>query len=517
MQIAVVPYPKTVIPGDGEFVINRQTRISAAEGTEKIAAFIAERLRAATGHAMPIITAGQSPAGTNVIVLTRTGSPNPSDASYTLDVASDQVHMEAVSERGLFYAAQTLRQLLPPQIETGQVVSGDLHVPMVHIKDAPRFEWRGLMLDVSRHFFPVSFVKKLIDAMALYKLNVLHLHLTDDQGWRIEIKRYPRLTEIGSVRAATPIPPRGSNQIDGVPYRGFYTQDDIREIVAYAQSRFITVVPEIEMPGHAVAALTSYPDLGCVGKDYQVRIAWGIEADVLCAGKDSTFEFVENVLSEVIDLFPSEYIHVGGDECPKTRWEKCPHCQARIQQEGLKNEHELQSYFVRRVEKILEAKGRRLIGWDEILEGGLAPNATVMSWRGAEGGIEAASAGHHVVMSPNTHCYFDYYQAADGEGEPPGIGGYIPLSRVFEFNPSEGVPDDKAGFVLGGQGNLWTEYMGSESHVEYMAFPRALALAEALWSPNPRASYMGFLNRLESHLPRLEALGIHYRAPRPKE
>ncbi len=510
MQFALIPFPKLVIPGSGEFVINSETRILSAEGTERIAALIADMLRAVTGAALAVTPFDQQAStNNNALVLTSAGSSH----GYTLDITPERMMLTASTERDLFYGMQTLRQLLPPTT----AALGDLRVPAVHIEDAPRFEWRGLMLDVSRHFFPVSFVKKLIDVMALYKLSVLHWHLTDDQGWRIEIKRYPRLTEVGSVRAGTSLPPRGSNQIDNVPYGGFYTQEEIRDVVAYAQSRFITVVPEIEMPGHAVAALTSYPELGCVGKDYAVRIAWGIEPDVLCAGKDTTFEFVEQVLSEVVDLFPSEYIHIGGDECPKIRWESCPHCQARIRQEGLKNEHELQSYFVRRVEKILEAKGRRLIGWDEILEGGLAPNASVMSWRGAEGGIEAASAGHHVVMTPNTHCYFDYYQALDGVGEPPGIGGYIPLSHVFEFDPIAGVPEDKAHFVMGGQGNVWTEYMGSESHVEYMIFPRALALAEALWSAAPRTSYQSFLRRLESHLTRLNTMGVHYRTPRPSE
>jgi hexosaminidase len=359
--------------------------------------------------------------------------------------------------------------------------------------------------------YPVPFIKKFVDLLALHKYNIFHWHLTDDQGWRIEIKQYPKLTEIGSQRAATPIP-ADRRQLDGKPYGGYYTQEEIKAVVTYAQERFITVVPEIEMPGHAVAALASYPELGCRGAGYEVRTTWGIAKDVFCAGNDAVFTFLENVLTEVLALFPSEYIHVGGDECPKDRWQECPKCQARIQAEGLADEHELQSYFIQRIERWLNAQGRRLIGWDEILEGGLAPNATVMSWRGSQGGIEAANAGHDVVMSPTTHCYFDYYQSQDQANEPPAIGGFLPLEKVYSFNPlPEEIAPDQAHHILGGQGNVWTEYLPRQEQVEYMTYPRATALAEVVWSEPARRDYDDFLARLEPHLRRLASLKVNYR------
>ncbi len=358
---------------------------------------------------------------------------------------------------------------------------------------------------------PVAFIKKFIDLMALHKYNVFHWHLTEDQGWRIEIKQYPKLTTVGARRAATPIP-ADRTQSDGKPYDGYYTQEEIKAVVAYAQERFITVVPEIEMPGHAVAALTSYPELGCRGEGYEVRTTWGIAKDVFCAGNEAVFTFLENVLSEVLELFPSEYIHIGGDECPKDRWQECPKCQARLQAEGLADEHELQSYFIRRIEGWLDAQGRRLIGWDEILEGGLAPNATVMSWRGSQGGIDAANAGHDVVMSPTTHCYFDYYQAEDQASEPSAIGGFLPLERVYSLNPIPAdIAPDKAHHVLGAQGNLWTEYIPTEAQADYMTYPRATALAEVAWSEPAGRDYADFLARLATHLGRLDRLGVKYR------
>ncbi|MBK8021100.1 MAG: beta-N-acetylhexosaminidase [Chloroflexi bacterium] len=518
MTLNIIPQPNVVTPGAGAFVVRAETRIHAAQSATAVAAYLDEWLRAATGHTLPIV---HTPAEKQGIALELVAGSDLGSEGYTLSVNGDQVRITAETAQGLFYGVQTLRQLLPPDAETPSAHPVDRTIPAVDIEDRPRFAWRGLMLDVCRHFFPVSFVKKLLDTMALYKLNVLHWHLTDDQGWRIEIKSLPRLTEVGSRRSASTKPDKRSGSgedltdvLDGIPYGGFYTQEEIREVVAYAQSRFITVVPEIEMPGHSVAALTSYPELGCVGQGYEVRTTWGIADEVLCAGKESTYEYVEKVLSEVVDLFPSEIIHIGGDECPKARWRECPHCQAAIEREGLNDEHELQSYFVRRVEKILEAKGRRLIGWDEILEGGLAPKATVMSWRGAKGGIEAATAGHPVVMSPNTSCYLDYYQAEDQDSEPLAIFGFVPLRRAYAFDATEGVPADKAGFVLGGQGNLWTEYISTGSHAEYMLFPRALALADALWAAHPRQDYTEFFERLQSHLPRLDQLGVNYRQPK---
>ena len=382
------------------------------------------------------------------------------------------------------------------------------------IEDRPRFGWRGGMLDCSRHFFPKDFVKRWIDILAMHKLNVFHWHLTDDQGWRIEIKKYPRLTEVGAWRvdredqhwnARDPQKPG-----EAATYGGFYTQEDIREIVAYAASRYITVVPEIEMPGHAKAALTAYPELSCTGGPFTVPPGgyWPI-TDVFCPGNDGTFTFLENVLAEVVALFPGPFVHIGGDEVDKAEWTRCPKCLARMKAEKLGDEKELQSYFIRRIEKVLNAKGKRLIGWDEILEGGLAPQATVMSWRGTEGGVAAAKAGHDVVMSPTSHCYIDYYQGSPAY-EPPGIGGYLPLSKVYEFEP---VPDvlteAEAKHVLGGQVNLWTEYVSDGRHAEYMALPRLAALAEAVWSPKTRRDWEDFAGRIRALLARYDAAGLN--------
>jgi hexosaminidase len=344
-------------------------------------------------------------------------------------------------------------------------------------------------------------------------MNVFHLHLTEDQGWRIEIKKYPRLTEVGSKRKATPIL-SNRKKLDGKPYGGYYTQDELREIVTYAKERYITVVPEIEMPGHSIGALAAYPELGCTGGPYEVRQFWGVETDVYCAGEEKVYEFLENVLLEVFDIFPSEFIHIGGDECPKARWEECPKCQAMIEKEGLKNEHELQSYFITRMEKCINKHNRRIIGWDEILEGGLAPNAAVMSWRGIKGGFVAANMGHDVVMSPTSHCYLDYYQSKDRESEPPAIGGFLPLEKVYSFNP---VPDsldaEKAKHILGAQGNVWTEYIPTPEQAEYMAFPRGSAIAEVVWSPLEKQDYAGFRKRLEPFMKRLDIMNVNYRKP----
>jgi hexosaminidase len=369
------------------------------------------------------------------------------------------------------------------------------------------------MLDVARHFFPISHVKRYIDLLAMHKMNVLHWHLTEDQGWRIEIKKYPKLTEIGSRREASALL-TDRDKLDGKPHGGFYTQEQIREVVEYAASRFITVVPEIEMPGHSMAALASYPELGCTGGPYKVRTFWGIEENVYCAGNDKVFEFLQDVLEEVMALFPGRYIHIGGDECPKAMWSTCKKCQARIKKEQLKDENELQSYFIKRIETFLNDNGRQLIGWDEILEGGLAPGATVMSWRGMEGGLEAASKGHDAIMCPLNYTYFDYYQSEDRENEPPAIGGLITLETAYEFDPAPlELPDDVAGHILGAQGQLWAEFIDSESHVDYMAFPRASALAEVLWTNRESREFNDFMSRLPRLLQRLERWNVNYRNP----
>ena len=386
--------------------------------------------------------------------------------------------------------------------------------PAVRIKDRPRFPWRGLMLDTGRHMFAPAFIKRLIDLMALHKLNVFHWHLTEDQGWRIEIKKYPRLTEIGAWRNISPLP--GEMEApDGQPYGGFYTQAQIREIVAYAASRFITVVPEIEMPGHAMAALASYPELGCTGGPYAVRTSWGIAKDVFCAGNEQTFAFLEDVLGELLALFPGEFIHIGGDESPKERWKACPKCQAAMQAHGLKDEEQLQSYFVQRIERFLNARGRRMIGWDEILEGGLAPNATVMSWRGMDGGLAAVQAGHDVVMTPTSHCYLDYPQTQALDPSLPKWMAHNTLEKVYEFEPVPGgLSPAESAHVLGGQGNLWTEFVPTEQRAEYMLFPRAAALAERWWSEAAARDFQDFSKRLGTGLlPHLESLGVNFRKP----
>ena len=512
MRFAIIPQPKSILPGEGSFTLNSHTRVEhPAEPalSSAIAAWWVQLFGS---------PASQDAPG-NRIRLLLTDELTLADEGYTLSVTSDEVVIRARANAGLFYGIQTLRQLLPPDAEGTASPAAAWQIDAVVIEDEPRFRWRGLMLDVCRHFFPAPVIKRVLDVMALYKFNTLHLHLTEDQGWRIEIKRYPLLTEIGSRRTSSLVPVRqpGAEDFervpDNTPYGGFFTQAELRDLIAYAQVRFINIVPEIDIPGHTVAALTCYPELGCVGHGYEVRTTWGISEDVLCVGRESTYEFVENVLDEVIALFPSPYIHIGGDECPKVRWQSCPHCQALKAREGLADEEALQSYFIRRVEKMLEARGRRLIGWDEILEGGLAPNATVMSWRGTAGGIAAASAGHDVVMSPDTHCYLDHYQSRDRKSEPPAIHGYIPLELAYAFNPTEGIAADKAHRVLGGQGNLWTEYVLTESHLQYMLFPRALALADAVWAALPRQDFADFAVRLKPSLARFDAQGIHYRKP----
>ncbi|MFN0204194.1 MAG: family 20 glycosylhydrolase, partial [Bacteroidia bacterium] len=431
-------------------------------------------------------------------------------AAYKLTVNAEKVEIQG-QEIGLFYGLQTLLQLVQRQEK-------NYFFQNVVIADYPNFTWRGMHLDVCRHFFPVEFIKKYLDWMAFYKLNTFHWHLTEDQGWRIEIKKYPKLTEIGSKRKETIIaknfkPYKG----DGIEHSGFYTQAEIQEIVKYAADRQITVVPEIEMPGHALAALAAYPEYSCTGGPFEVATTWGVFDDVYCP-KENTFQFIEDILSEVCALFPSTYIHIGGDECPKERWKHCKDAQAVMKRENLKNEEELQSYFIRRVEKILEARGKRLIGWDEILEGGLAPNATVMSWRGTKGGKAAILSGHDAVMSPGSHCYFDHYQGNE-KTEPLAIGGFTPLKKVYEFQPDEALKEVQGqknlGRILGAQANVWTEYMASSDHVEYMVFPRLLALSEVLWSQADKRKWWDFQQRLPHHLALLDEGGVNYRLPEP--
>jgi hexosaminidase len=421
--------------------------------------------------------------------------------SYRLDVTSQGASIVAADSAGLFYGRLTLQQL----IDAGSPVRA------IHVEDAPRFRYRGMHLDVARHFMPVDFVKRYIDLMSRYKMNTFHWHLTDDQGWRVQINKYPRLTEVGGCRKET-VFLRGAPSGDGTPHCGFYTQDQVREVVAYARERFVTVIPEIEMPGHAKAVLAAYPEFACTPGPFEVRTTWGVDEDVFCP-KEETFRFIEDVLDEVSRLFPGPYIHIGGDEVPKTRWRASPIAQEVMRRENLADANALQSWFIRRVERMLIARGKRLIGWDEILEGGLAPEATVMSWRGTAGGIAAARENHDVIMSPGSHLYFDSYQG-DPKQEPLAFGGPLLLERVYEFEP---VPDsltpDQTRHILGAQANLWSEYMKAPSHVEYMAYPRALALAEVTWSPKASRSWPSFSARLPYALRSLDRLKVNYRLP----
>ncbi len=431
---------------------------------------------------------------------------------YILSISPSGVTIKASTEQGVFYAFQTLRQIMRmdamPDTKTDH---REWQIPAVEITDYPQFEYRGMHLDVCRHFMPLEFVKKYIDLLAYYKLNRFHWHLTDDQGWRIEIKRYPKLQEIAAWRDETLIGHYRDtpDRYDGIRHGGYYTQDEIREVVAYATLRGVTIIPEIEMPGHSLALLSAYPELACTPGPFKAATTWGVFDDVLCPSEE-TFTFLQNVLDEVMELFPSTYIHIGGDECPKTRWKESAFCQDLMKAKGLKDEHELQSYFIQRIEKYLNSKGRNIIGWNEILEGGLAPNATVMSWQGVSGGIAAAKAGHDVIMTPGTHCYFDHYQA-DPAFEPIAIGGLTTLEKVYSFNPvPPSLTAKESTYILGGQGNLWTEYIDSPEQAEYMAYPRAIALAEALWTPAARKDWSGFVQRLNSHLERMDGLHVNY-------
>ena len=504
-EITLFPQPQSLERGEGYFTLTADTVIVAQDAA--LGELLAAYLRPATGFALPVAQAENAEAKAFVLAA----GNFESDEAYTLTVTPQRVEISAAALPGFVHGMQTLRQLLPPQILAAAATAADWTIPCLRISDAPAFGWRGLHLDVGRHIFPLAFIKKFIDLLAFYKFNIFHWHLTEDQGWRIEIKKYPRLTEVGGFRAGTVIG-RNWGQYDGKPYGGFYTQDEVREVVAYASARGITVVPEIELPGHSVAALTAYPELGCVGEGYQVRQDWGIAEDIYCAGQDAVFAFLKDVLSEVLDLFPSEYIHIGGDEAPKARWSACPACQARIQAEGLADEYELQSWFIRQIEAWLNGQGRRLIGWDEILEGGLAPNATVMSWRGSKSGIAAANAGHDVVMTPNTYCYLDYYQSLDRASEPLAIPSDLPLPQVWQFEviPAD-IAAEKAHHILGGQGNIWTEYMPNSDHVEYMVLPRAIAIADVLWHHPAERDYAALVARLQRHLPCLDALQTRYR------
>ena len=506
-NLNIVPMPAEVKMGNGTFYLNRNTVIVLeGSGMERTVSFFNNYLQNLYGYKLKVV---QKYTGTNAISLNFERLDNDIAGAYTLNVDKNGINIAGDNEAGVFYGIQTLIQLLPVKKSEGTGKNYPLSVKQLSITDHPRFAYRGMHLDVGRHFFSVSFIKKYIDYLATFKFNTFHWHLTEDQGWRIEIKKYPLLTQVGSCRDQTLIGRYGSNKYDGKKYCGFYTQEEIKDIVKYATDRYITIIPEIEMPGHSTAALASYPYLGCTKGPYKVMDTWGVLNDVYCAGNDSTFTFLQNVLDEVMQLFPSKYIHIGGDECPKERWKACPLCQKRIKDENLKDEHALQSYFIQRIEKYLNSKGRKIIGWDEILEGGLAPNATVMSWRGEEGGIEAAKQDHDVIMTPGTYCYLDHSQSKNEDSLT--IGGYLPLETVYNYDPVPGALNVKqAKHILGAQGNVWTEYMETPSKVEYMIFPRMMALSEVLWTPKEKKNWKDFERRLPELFKRLEQWGTGY-------
>jgi hexosaminidase len=532
---AIIPQPQEMKVGDGIFTLKPDTRIYADFTSRQTGKFLATTLRPSTGYKFKVATKffSSAPVANGILLTTKNADMNLGPEGYELTVNSNFVVIRAPTQAGLFYGAQTLRQLLPPEIfSTNAVANVNWQMPCVQIRDWPRFQWRGLMLDVSRHFYDKAEVKKILDEMALHKLNVFHWHLTDDQGWRIEIKKYPRLTEIGAWRTAsrlaaphgerdysqntnftwTAVAPSKFNSQNR--YGGFYTQEDIREVVKFAAARHITIVPEIEMPGHAVAALAAYPQFGCGETNYTTDVKAGVNAGVFDPGNPATFQFLDEVLTEVFQLFPGKYIHTGGDEVSagvkKATWEKSADCIALMQREHLKNADELQSWFTKRMEKFISAHGKTLIGWTEIAQGGMPTNAAIMDWKG--GGLEAARAGHDVVMSPTKFCYLDYYQSTNHATEPHAIGGFLPLKKVYEFEPTPtDLPAQFESHILGGQCNLWTEYVASLPHAEYMIWPRECALAEVTWSAKDARNYDDFMRRLQIQAKRWDELNVHFR------
>jgi hexosaminidase len=507
----IIPLPVLVEALEGSFVLGIDTVIVAGPGTLLKAEQLADFLRPATGFVLPVLEESSGVPAIHLMLDDRLRGLG--SEGYELEVGGSGVKLRASSLTGLFYAGQSFRQLLPPEIFSDARVEMVWQANAVQISDQPRFGWRGVHLDCARHFMPLEFVFKLLDLMALHKLNTFHWHLTEDQGWRLEIKKYPKLTEVGAWRAQTIIGHgyQENPKFDGKPHGGFYTQEQARAVVKYAASLHITVVPEIELPGHAQAAIAAYPELGNTGAQLKVGERWGIIEHVLNPN-ESTMQFLEDVLEEVLEIFPSTYIHVGGDECPKTEWKQSPVAQARMRELGLEDEDQMQAYFIGRMDYFLNSRGRKLIGWDEILEGGLASNATVMSWRGEEGGIVAARMGQDVVMTPGSHVYFDHYQSEDQSKEPLAIGGFTPLEKVYSYEPIPAELSAKeAKHVLGSQAQMWTEYVPTSSHAEYMIFPRLCALCEVLWTPVMQKDFTGFSSRLLPHLERLRLKNVNFR------
>lgn len=511
----VIPLPQSIsYTHQKPFELDAQTVITYPQGDallQRNAQFLASYLKEITGLPLTI----EPNVNSGKVIRLKTDLKKPNQEAYQLTVASEQITIDGASPAGVFYGIQTLRK----SIDVTEPKS--LAFPTAVIDDAPRFAYRGMHFDVSRHFFTVDFIKQYIDILALHNLNKFHWHLTDDQGWRIEIKKYPRLTEVGSTRKETLIGhllKDKPHQFDGKPYGGFYTQEQIKEIVKYAQDRYITIIPEVDIPGHTLAVLTAYPELGCTGKDCAVGTKWGVFDDVLCAGNEASYEFLEGVFGEITELFPSKYIHIGGDECPKTRWKECPKCQAKIKALGLKGdgehtaEQKLQGYVVSRVEQFLKKKGREVIGWDEILEGdNISQDAIVMSWRGTEGGIAAAQRHNRAIMTPHYSLYFDYNQGEDPSKEPLSIGEYLPVKKVYDYEPIDPkLTPEQGKYILGAQANLWTEYIASPAHAQYMLLPRLAALAEVQWTAPEKKNYADFLKRLGNLLNYYQKEGYHY-------
>lgn len=511
---SIIPAPRSLEKKQGRFVFNKETRIILKDKNAKAPLqFLTDRLTQTAQLPLKTQNNIQNSSG-NYLIFDRANDQTLGNEGYKINISPGHIQILADKEAGFFYAIQSLLQLLPAEIYSNKIVyKNEWSVPAVTITDIPQYEYRGLHLDVGRHLYPVSFIKKYIDLMSMQKMNRFHWHLTEDQGWRIEIKKHPKLTEIGSMRKETIIN-RYSSTIpgiyDGTPYGGFYTQEEIKEIVSYAKERYITIIPEVDLPGHMLAALTTYPELGCTGGPYEVGTRWGIYDDVLCGGNENIYPFIEDVLLEVFKLFPGEYVHIGGDECPKMRWKSCPKCQSKIKELKLKDEHELQNYVITRVEKFLNKNGKKLIGWDEILEGGIAPNAALMSWRGIAGGITAAKSGHPVIMTPNTYVYLDHYQA-DISISPLANGRICSLEWTYGYDPiPKELTEQEAKHIKGVQANIWTEYLKVPEQVEYMAYPRANAVAEIGWSNPEHKNWEDYLNRLQHQFERWQFYGLNY-------
>jgi hexosaminidase len=513
-QPELIPTPAKLEVHDGSFTLGPSTTLTVTPPSPSLAAQARALLGTATGFAL-----ADGPGPGVAIAVDPSLSTALGDEGYRLDSSPAGVRIAAATEAGAFYGLQTLRQLLPHEIYRASPEAGvSWTLPAVSIEDRPRFKWRGMMLDCSRHFFRKEDVERFIDLMSVHKLNTFHWHLTDDQGWRLEIKRYPKLTSVGAWRKETLVGHPGSGEYDHTPHGGFYTQDDVREVVAFAAARHVTVVPEIEMPGHSKAAVAAYPELGCTGKQVEVSGTWGVEKDILNP-TESTIAFYKNVLTEVADLFPGPYVHIGGDEAVKDQWNASPEIVRHMRDLGVPNANAMQSWFIRQISPHLVERHKRMLGWDEILDGGvenLPSDAVIMSWRSMDGGRDAAMHGHDAVMTPTFYTYFDSYQTKDTAHEPLAIGGYIPISQVYEFEPiPKDLPPQFHSHILGGQAQLWAEYLPVYSQVEYMAFPRECALAEVLWSPLPRAPLGDFESRLAAHLERLATLGVHFHPSTP--